>query len=155
MFCLPMGATLESWKPQQQPLNPVFSTFVLTSGLAAEKVYGAAVIFYEELSQQELGLLDASQRTALGLSGKQEASSEKSPVSHDTTQASNTTTAPSVSTPSASTPPCSPLKVYQSKSICLLSRCPFFDTYKKFLFYIYRIIFSAHDPLSHQIPIEK
>ena len=54
LFCLPMGAALESWPPEAVPPDPVFSTFVLTiqtntcdSGV--HKLYGAAITFYERL----------------------------------------------------------------------------------------------------------
>uniref|UniRef100_A0A672ZUQ5 DENN domain containing 4A n=1 Tax=Sphaeramia orbicularis TaxID=375764 RepID=A0A672ZUQ5_9TELE len=46
LFCLPMGATIESWPANTKYSLPVFSTFVLT-GASGEKVYGAAIQFYE------------------------------------------------------------------------------------------------------------
>uniref|UniRef100_A0A8C9P379 DENN domain containing 4B n=1 Tax=Spermophilus dauricus TaxID=99837 RepID=A0A8C9P379_SPEDA len=46
VFCLPMGATIECWPSQTKYPVPVFSTFVLT-GAAGDKVYGAALQFYE------------------------------------------------------------------------------------------------------------
>ncbi|KAK7074904.1 DENN domain-containing protein 4B [Halocaridina rubra] len=54
LFCLPMGATLESWPANASQPQPVFSTFVLTvtagegNTEAVEKVYGAAISFYEK-----------------------------------------------------------------------------------------------------------
>ena len=73
LFCLPMGATLEAWPPQASMPAPVFSTFVLTvtnttndgkednavnNSLAAssgvEKVYGAAITFYEKYPHEKL-----------------------------------------------------------------------------------------------------
>lgn len=60
LFCLPMGATLESWPAQAVKPQPVFSTFVLTvtagegNTEAVEKVYGAAVTFYEKFSHNRL-----------------------------------------------------------------------------------------------------
>ncbi len=41
--------------------------------------------------------------------------------------------------------------VHQNKCICLLSRWPFFDTFRKFLLYIYRIAISG----PHPVPIER
>uniref|UniRef100_A0A673TTD9 DENN domain containing 4B n=2 Tax=Suricata suricatta TaxID=37032 RepID=A0A673TTD9_SURSU len=72
VFCLPMGATVECWPAQTKYPVPVFSTFVLT-GAAGDKVYGAALQFYEafpraRLSERQaraLGLLSARGR-ALG-----------------------------------------------------------------------------------------
>ncbi|XP_042231480.1 DENN domain-containing protein Crag-like isoform X1 [Homarus americanus] len=60
LFCLPMGATLESWPAQAVKPQPVFSTFVLTvtagegNSEAVEKVYGAAVTFYEKYPHDRL-----------------------------------------------------------------------------------------------------
>uniref|UniRef100_A0A8B9RHT8 DENN domain containing 4C n=1 Tax=Astyanax mexicanus TaxID=7994 RepID=A0A8B9RHT8_ASTMX len=66
LFCLPMGAKIESWAPNTRYPLPVFSTFVLTSS-SGEKVYGAAIQFYElyptenlsEKQKIQLGLLTA------------------------------------------------------------------------------------------------
>nr|XP_023409759.1 DENN domain-containing protein 4B isoform X5 [Loxodonta africana] len=74
VFCLPMGATVECWPAQTKYPVPVFSTFVLT-GAAGDKVYGAALQFYEAFSRtrlserqaRALGLLSAVERgRALG-----------------------------------------------------------------------------------------
>uniref|UniRef100_A0A4X2M7D0 DENN domain containing 4B n=1 Tax=Vombatus ursinus TaxID=29139 RepID=A0A4X2M7D0_VOMUR len=74
VFCLPMGATIECWPAQTKYPVPVFSTFVLT-GAAGDKVYGAALQFYEAFPQarlserqaRALGLLSAVERgRALG-----------------------------------------------------------------------------------------
>uniref|UniRef100_A0A3Q2FJ01 DENN domain containing 4A n=1 Tax=Cyprinodon variegatus TaxID=28743 RepID=A0A3Q2FJ01_CYPVA len=51
LFCLPMGATIESWPANTKYSLPVFSTFVLT-GASGEKVYGAAIQFYEPYPQE-------------------------------------------------------------------------------------------------------
>lgn len=64
LFCLPMGAKLECWAPNTCYPSPVFSTFVLTNS-SGEKVYGAAIQFYElypadnltEKQKIQLGLL--------------------------------------------------------------------------------------------------
>ncbi|XP_061630492.1 C-myc promoter-binding protein isoform X1 [Phyllopteryx taeniolatus] len=53
MFCLPMGATIECWPVHTKHALPVFSTFVLT-GSSGEKVYGAAIQFYEPYSEENL-----------------------------------------------------------------------------------------------------
>lgn len=49
MFCLPMGATIECWPKIASKPKPVFSTFVLTVADAAQKMYGSAISFYEEV----------------------------------------------------------------------------------------------------------
>lgn len=53
MFCMPMGASLEVWPPHATEPDLLFSTFVLTSD-AVEKVYGAAVTFYERYPKDKL-----------------------------------------------------------------------------------------------------
>uniref|UniRef100_A0A7N6FGZ7 DENN/MADD domain containing 4A n=1 Tax=Anabas testudineus TaxID=64144 RepID=A0A7N6FGZ7_ANATE len=63
MFCLPMGATIECWPAHTKHSLPVFSTFVLT-GASGEKVYGAAIQFYEPHSEENLS---ERQRSQLGL----------------------------------------------------------------------------------------
>uniref|UniRef100_A0ABM5F396 DENN domain-containing protein 4B isoform X2 n=1 Tax=Pogona vitticeps TaxID=103695 RepID=A0ABM5F396_9SAUR len=53
VFCLPMGATIESWPADTKYQLPVFSTFVLT-GASGDKVYGAAIQFYESYPRERL-----------------------------------------------------------------------------------------------------
>lgn len=57
MFCLPMGATVECWPKMACKPKPVFSTFVLTVADAAQKIYGSAITFYEEL-ELEMDILN-------------------------------------------------------------------------------------------------
>ncbi|NXU48537.1 DEN4C protein, partial [Turnix velox] len=117
LFCLPMGATIECWDPQTKYPLPVFSTFVLTCS-SAEKVYGAAIQFYEpyarelltEKQQLQLGLLTAVERKVV---------TSKS--------------------------------INSNKCICLLSHWPFFEAFRKFLMFIYKLSVSGPHPL----PIEK
>uniref|UniRef100_A0A8C9YYS6 DENN domain containing 4A n=1 Tax=Sander lucioperca TaxID=283035 RepID=A0A8C9YYS6_SANLU len=112
LFCLPMGATIECWPANTKYSLPVFSTFVLT-GASGEKVYGAAIQFYEPFPQEcltdqqcsQLGLLTASSAT------------------------NSTTTTPRL--------------VFTNKCICLLSHWPFFDAFRKFLTFLYRYSISG------------
>ncbi|XP_008310305.1 C-myc promoter-binding protein isoform X1 [Cynoglossus semilaevis] len=60
MFCLPMGATIECWPAHTKHSLPVFSTFVLTGG-SGEKVYGAAIQFYEPCPEENLSERQCSQ----------------------------------------------------------------------------------------------
>nr|XP_033775547.1 DENN domain-containing protein 4C isoform X2 [Geotrypetes seraphini] len=117
LFCLPMGATIESWAPQTKYPLPVFSTFVLT-GSSAEKVYGAAIQFYEPYPRN---LLSEKQLTQLGLV----TAVEKKAVTSKS--------------------------IHSNKCICLLSHWPFFETFRKFLMFIYKLSVSGPHPL----PIEK
>ncbi|XP_065735282.1 DENN domain-containing protein 4C isoform X9 [Phocoena phocoena] len=116
LFCLPMGATIECWDPQSKYPLPVFSTFVLT-GSSAEKVYGAAIQFYEPYSRE---LLTEKQLMQLGL---------LTPVERKMVSKS----------------------INSNKCICLLSHWPFFEAFRKFLMFIYKLSVSGPHPL----PIEK
>ncbi|XP_038125591.1 C-myc promoter-binding protein-like isoform X3 [Cyprinodon tularosa] len=134
LFCLPMGATIESWPANTKYSLPVFSTFVLT-GASGEKVYGAAIQFYEPYPQE---CLTDQQFSQLGLQGPEQ--SKLSP-SNSAADISNTT---ENSTANASS-------VFTNKCICLLSHWPFFDAFRKFLTFLYR--YSISGP--HALPIEK
>uniref|UniRef100_H3DN89 DENN domain containing 4A n=1 Tax=Tetraodon nigroviridis TaxID=99883 RepID=H3DN89_TETNG len=113
LFCLPMGATIERWPANTKYSLPVFSTFVLT-GASGEKVYGAAIQFYETFP---LECLSEQQRSQLGLPN------------------------PDPCRPSwTSAAVCS---VYTNKCICLLSHWPFFDAFRKFLTFLYRYSISG------------
>ncbi|XP_055756107.1 C-myc promoter-binding protein-like isoform X3 [Salvelinus fontinalis] len=127
LFCLPMGATIEAWPAQTKYSLPVFSTFVLT-GSSGEKVYGAAIQFYEPYSQD---CLTDQQRSQLGLPW----------LDHG----------PSSPATSPSTPAPGPRALHTNKCICLLSHWPFFDAFRKFLTFLYR--YSISGP--HTLPIEK
>ncbi|XP_029935994.1 C-myc promoter-binding protein-like isoform X2 [Myripristis murdjan] len=129
LFCLPMGATIECWPAQTKYSLPVFSTFVLT-GASGEKVYGAAIQFYEPYPQE---CLTDKQRSQLGLL----APDPHKPFSNATSAATNNTS--------------SSCSVHTNKCICLLSHWPFFDAFRKFLTFLYR--YSISGP--HALPIEK
>ncbi|XP_040885380.1 C-myc promoter-binding protein-like isoform X2 [Toxotes jaculatrix] len=131
LFCLPMGATIECWPANTKYSLPVFSTFVLT-GASGEKVYGAAIQFYEPYPQE---CLTDQQLSQLGLQGQD----PHKPFSSSATAAS---------TDSSTT---DPYLVYTNKCICLLSHWPFFDAFRKFLTFLYR--YSISGP--HALPIEK
>ncbi|XP_069019414.1 C-myc promoter-binding protein [Embiotoca jacksoni] len=81
MFCLPMGAMIECWPAHTKHSLPVFSTFVLT-GASGEKVYGAAIQFYEPYSEENLSERQRSQlglpSSGLGLDGTRNVYSNKS-----------------------------------------------------------------------------
>uniref|UniRef100_A0A8C6MR53 DENN domain containing 4A n=1 Tax=Mus spicilegus TaxID=10103 RepID=A0A8C6MR53_MUSSI len=78
LFCLPMGATIECWPPDSKYPLPVFSTFVLT-GASAEKVYGAAIQFYEPYPEENL---TEKQRLLLGLTSLVDGKSDSSRTIH-------------------------------------------------------------------------
>uniref|UniRef100_A0A8C3PVF1 DENN domain containing 4A n=1 Tax=Chrysolophus pictus TaxID=9089 RepID=A0A8C3PVF1_CHRPC len=72
LFCLPMGATIECWPSNSKYPLPIFSTFVLT-GASAEKVYGAAIQFYEPYPEENL---TEKQKSQLGLAAAVEGKSD-------------------------------------------------------------------------------
>ncbi|KAJ8262087.1 hypothetical protein GJAV_G00162030 [Gymnothorax javanicus] len=117
LFCLPMGARIECWAPNTRYPLPVFSTFVLTIS-SGEKVYGAAIQFYEPYP---LELLSEKQKMQLGLL----TSVEKKLIPNR--------------------------PVNTNKCICLLSHWPFFESFRKFLMFLYKLSVSGPHPL----PIEK
>ncbi|KAM4807951.1 DENN domain-containing protein 4C [Rhinophrynus dorsalis] len=117
LFCLPMGATIECWDPHIRYPLPIFSTFVLT-GSTAEKVYGAAIQFYETYPRE---LLSEKQMVQLGMI----TAVEKKVLTSKT--------------------------INSNKCICVLSRWPFFETFRKFLMFIYKLSVSG----PHILPIEK
>ncbi|XP_041078146.1 LOW QUALITY PROTEIN: DENN domain-containing protein 4C-like [Polyodon spathula] len=117
LFCLPMGATIECWAPNTRYPLPVFSTFVLTVS-SGEKVYGAAIQFYEPYSTE---MLMEKQKLQLGLI----TAVEKKIIPNK--------------------------RVNTNKCICLLSHWPFFESFRKFLMFLYKLSVSGPHPL----PIEK
>ncbi|XP_058115826.1 DENN domain-containing protein Crag [Anopheles ziemanni] len=110
LFCLPMGTTLEIWphvpggdgKMKRKPIQPIFSTFVLTVNDGTYKVYGSALTFYEDFDENNL---NDQQRELL----------EWTVDSHKTHS------------------------LHVNKSICLLSRWPFGDTFEKWLQFLHRL----------------
>lgn len=144
VFCLPMGATIESWPENTKYQLPVFSTFVLTGssgdkvGAASgrsrrqgtevsllvpavtvplHQVYGAAIQFYEPYPRD---WLTEKQGLRLGLLSVV----DRRPIASRSVQ--------------------------MRKSICVLSHWPFFDVFRKFLMFIYR--YSISGP--HVLPLE-
>lgn len=51
MFCLPMGAVIESWSAESGSAEQLFSTCVLTDALGT-KYYGASLTFYEKYTKE-------------------------------------------------------------------------------------------------------
>ncbi|XP_062247438.1 C-myc promoter-binding protein-like isoform X2 [Platichthys flesus] len=132
LFCLPMGATIECWPAKTKYSLPVFSTFVLT-GASGEKVYGAAIQFYEPFPEECLSDQQLSQLGLLSLDPPEPSSASPNPAA----------------SPSGHTT--DPRLVHTNKCICLLSHWPFFDAFRKFLTFLYR--YSISGP--HALPIEK
>ncbi|XP_036140650.1 DENN domain-containing protein Crag isoform X3 [Monomorium pharaonis] len=158
MFCLPMGATIECWPKVACKPKPVFSTFVLTVADAAQKIYGSAITFYEELemepdtsncknSQEIMDTVENNKN-----SDNMEITKDKPQVKMKMFKRTGILKRLSILeleklqyTDSASQ------SLNISKSICILSHWPFFDTFEKFLVFLHRMV--NNKPQS--VPIEK
>ena len=86
-------------------------------------MYGAAVMFYEEVAKDKL---TDSDKKELGIVSEEQCAEDVAEKNTDKT-------------------------VHRNKCICLLSQWPFFDTFRKFLSYLYRISISG----PHTVPIER
>lgn len=131
MFCLPMGALIECWPTKCSPPDRSFSTFVLTDENGT-KFYGSAVTFYEkynkELTEDQLENFDLR-------------SSEQD-------QEGGT-----VGDSNSNNDPADDVLFYKNVSICLISRFPFFNSFKRFLFFLHRM--SSTPTCAHPVPIER
>ncbi|CDH93122.1 DENN domain type RAB GEF [Caenorhabditis elegans] len=129
MFCLPMGALIECWPTKCAPPDRSFSTFVLTDENGT-KFYGSAVTFYEKYTKQ----LSEDQLEQLDLKSDEGGTVEDSGSNND---------------------PADDLQIlfYKNVSICLISRFPFFNSFKRFLFFLHRM--SSTPSCSHPVPIER
>ncbi|XP_053994404.1 DENN domain-containing protein Crag isoform X3 [Hylaeus volcanicus] len=157
MFCLPMGATVECWPKVACKPKPVFSTFVLTVADAAQKIYGSAITFYEELEvEMDIPNLKENQQPLEEME-KIKISVENAEVDN---QLSNMRkfkkcgilkklTLLQLEKLQYTDPATQSLNI--SKSICILSHWPFFDTFEKFLVYLHSMVNSK----PQNVPIEK
>ncbi|EGT48632.1 hypothetical protein CAEBREN_17629 [Caenorhabditis brenneri] len=131
MFCLPMGALIECWPTKCAPPDRSFSTFVLTDENGT-KFYGSAVTFYEkytkELTEDQLEKLDLR--------------------SNENGQEGGT-----VGDSNSNNDPADDVLFYKNVSICLISRFPFFNSFKRFLFFLHRM--SSTPSCAYPVPIER
>uniref|UniRef100_A0A0K0DIL7 UDENN domain-containing protein n=1 Tax=Angiostrongylus cantonensis TaxID=6313 RepID=A0A0K0DIL7_ANGCA len=129
LFCLPMGALIECWPVKCQPPDRVFSTFVLTDENGT-KFYGASVSFFEKyagkLSEEQLDQLDLISSDRLDEAG-------------------------AVEDNSSNNDPADEMAFYTNIAICIISRYPFFNSFKRFLYYIHRMSIGG----IHAVPIER
>ncbi|EGT48637.1 hypothetical protein CAEBREN_29681 [Caenorhabditis brenneri] len=147
MFCLPMGALIECWPTKCAPPDRSFSTFVLTDEVCnclenkklssicfqnGTKFYGSAVTFYEkytkELTEDQLEKLDLR--------------------SSENDQEGGT-----VGDSNSNNDPADDVLFYKNVSICLISRFPFFNSFKRFLFFLHRM--SSTPSCAYPVPIER
>ncbi|VDO39104.1 unnamed protein product [Heligmosomoides polygyrus] len=130
LFCLPMGALIECWPVKCQPPDRVFSTFVLTDENGT-KFYGASVSFFEKydkkLSDEQLEQLELNATGRVDEAGAVEDSSSNND-------------------------PADEMTFYTNIAICIISRYPFFNSFKRFLYYIHRMSIGGG---IHAVPIER
>lgn len=127
LFCLPAGANIEL-RPTNVPLpRPTASTFVLTSD-SAQKIYGSALSFYEPFDES---LLTEDQKSRLGLVTRP--ASEDDP-NHDDDDNSNDHDISGHNNQAT----------FAIKSICILSRWPFFVCFEKFMQFLHKLVFNPN-----------
>ncbi|PAV58665.1 hypothetical protein WR25_10047 [Diploscapter pachys] len=131
IFCLPMGATIECLNAKYQPQDKSFNTFVLTD-VVGNKLYGSSVSFYEKYEHE----LTEEQKELLNLTGN-EAEDRGGAVVDDS---------------GSNIDPTDEITFYTNISICLISRFPYFNSFKRFLFFLHRM---SSNRGSHSVPIER
>ncbi|XP_076181368.1 DENN domain-containing protein Crag isoform X3 [Ptiloglossa arizonensis] len=158
MFCLPMGATIECWPKVACKPKPVFSTFVLTVADAAQKIYGSAITFYEELEAEiDNSKSKEDQQPVEELTEKIKISVEHAEVDNQQLKMKTSKqceilkklTLLQLEKLQYTDPTTQSLNI--SKSICILSHWPFFDTFEKFLVYLHSMVNNQ----PQNVPIEK
>ncbi|KAM3726363.1 DENN domain-containing protein 4C [Dirofilaria immitis] len=127
MFCLPVGALIECWPARCQPPDKSFSTFVLTDQ-DGSKLYGSSVTFYEPYTKP----LSMEQMEKLELMNE-------------------TVTRGMVEDASNTNDPAEQMTFHSNMSICIISKYPFFNAFKRFLFYLHRMSLSG----AHTVPVER
>ncbi|KAL6440046.1 hypothetical protein ACFW04_002996 [Cataglyphis niger] len=159
MFCLPMGATIECWPKVACKPKPVFSTFVLT-GDAAQKMYGSAITFYEELQfesdtsncKNNQEIMDTVENNKNNADNIEMISKNKQQMKIKLFKRSGILKKLSIlqlEKLQYTDPASQSLNI--SKSICILSHWPFFDTFEKFLVFLHGMVNGK----PQSVPIEK
>ncbi|XP_025161601.1 DENN domain-containing protein 4C isoform X4 [Harpegnathos saltator] len=160
MFCLPMGATIECWPKVACKPKPVFSTFVLTVADAAQKIYGSAITFYEELQletdipncKDNQEIMDTVDENNKNSADNIEITKNKPQVKMKMLKKSGILkklTIPQFEKLQYTDPASQSLNI--SKSICILSHWPFFDTFERFLVFLHSMV----NDKPQNVPIEK
>ncbi|XP_034939272.1 DENN domain-containing protein Crag isoform X2 [Chelonus insularis] len=156
MFCLPMGASIECWPKVACKPKPVFSTFVLTVADAAQKIYGSAITFYEEVipefstmkNNEHIELEKANNSIEVGENISENKPQVKMKVFKKFGVLKRLNLA-QLEKLQYIDPETQSLNI--SKSICILSHWPFFDTFDKFLGFLHSMVNGQ----PQSIPIEK
>ncbi|XP_043666417.1 DENN domain-containing protein Crag isoform X3 [Vespula pensylvanica] len=148
MFCLPMGATIECWPKVACKPKSLFSTFVLTVADAAQKIYGSAITFYEEFTlppdalscKGNLDMKDIEENTknnadSIELTEEFHQPKAKMFRKYGILKKLNISQWAKLQ---FTDPSSQSLNI--SKSICILSHWPFFDTFEKFLVFLHSMV---------------
>ncbi|XP_024885964.1 DENN domain-containing protein 4C isoform X4 [Temnothorax curvispinosus] len=158
MFCLPMGATIECWPKVACKPKPVFSTFVLTVADAAQKIYGSAITFYEELQMEPDTSNCKNNQEIMDTVENNKNSADNMEITKDKPQVKMKFKRSGILKKLSilelerlqyTDPASQSLNI--SKSICILSHWPFFDTFEKFLVFLHRMV----NDQPQSVPIEK
>ena len=151
MLCFPRGMLL---KPE--PALPNFMTFVLTQASGRE-VYGAALIFYEQMpaDPQHLPGRPAQQQSTSSAADRAGSPIQSPNAPGAATAASATSSAASTAAAggvgASNAAPSDPLPVaYCPRCLCLLSHYPFYGLFQTFLNQLYRIAVSPSN-----MPLER
>ncbi|CAB0035742.1 unnamed protein product [Trichogramma brassicae] len=160
MFCLPMGATIECWPKIASKPKPVFSTFVLTVADAAQKIYGSAITFYEEvlppdsISENEKNKenSEVSENDSVDSTDPSEIINSKPLIKKKIFKKFGILKKLNLAQLEKlqyTDPSTQSLNI--SKSICILSHWPFFDTFERFLGFLHSLV----NRQPQNVPIEK
>ena len=160
-FCLPWGATIESWSVDQKPPESVFFTFVVTDA-AYQKFHGSALTFYEPY---DVSQLDRDRCYRLNVDPELVRME-----THEDAEGRQYTKAVVLHDAEADLIPPEELKAIEqrqgvfaasrigdrvlgvTKTLCLVSRSNFGDGLKRLLEYLHSRCFG---PNAHSIPLER
>ncbi|KAL3084594.1 hypothetical protein niasHS_009147 [Heterodera schachtii] len=150
MFFLPMGALIEAWPERCRGTEHharTVSTCVFTDE-AYTKYYGASITFYESytkpLSEEQLEKLD------LGVGGGEEAPNAITSADEQLQENQDGPTTALLATKRDEKK--KHALYYCNKAICIVSRYPFFEPFRRFLFFLLN---TAASNTSSRIPIER
>lgn len=147
-----MGAKIECWAPNTRDPLPIFSTFVLTISSGEKVRHGSQE---QGLNNERLNKLQTATHWLQLLNGKPlfqvygSAIQFYEPYSVDLLSEKQKIQLGLLTTVEKKMIPNRPVNT--NKCICLLSRWPFFESFRKFLMFLYKLSISGPHPL----PIEK
>jgi hypothetical protein len=138
IFALPMGALIESWSSKSGAPDQLFSTCVLTDAVGT-KYYGASLTFYEKYTKE----LTQHQKEMLSFDIETKNENVEGDDNESIAASSSSSKEATISSEQV---------FFMNKSICIVSRHPLFDSFRRFLYYVYLI---SAQPSNQKIPIER